>query len=208
MLDFGMGDPREPTGALHPRGTRRRSARADGLSGRSRTARAARSDRRVAGRRFGTALDLATEVIPTSAARRRRSSLSRSRSSIRTARATRSPSLIPATRSTSAARCSPTHGRCRCRCARSAASSSTSTRSTTRRGAGWRSSGSTTRTTRRARPRRLFYEHLAGLAREHGFAVASDEAYTELWFDEPPACSSSSTARTSSSSPPSPSGAR
>jgi succinyldiaminopimelate transaminase len=31
-----------------------------------------------------------------------------------------------------------------------------------------------------------FYERLAELAREHGFAVASDEAYTELWFDEPP----------------------
>ena len=28
---------------------------------------------------------------------------------------------------------------------------------------------------------------LAALAREHGFVVASDEAYTELWFDEPPA---------------------
>ena len=32
-----------------------------------------------------------------------------------------------------------------------------------------------------------FYERLAALAREHGFVVASDEAYTELWFDEPPA---------------------
>jgi acetylornithine aminotransferase len=32
-----------------------------------------------------------------------------------------------------------------------------------------------------------FYERLAGLAREHGFVVASDEAYTELWFEEPPA---------------------
>ena len=32
-----------------------------------------------------------------------------------------------------------------------------------------------------------FYERLAELAREHGFAVASDEAYTELWFEEPPA---------------------
>ena len=31
-----------------------------------------------------------------------------------------------------------------------------------------------------------FYEHLATLAREHGFVLASDEAYTELWFDEPP----------------------
>jgi acetylornithine aminotransferase len=31
-----------------------------------------------------------------------------------------------------------------------------------------------------------FYERAAGLAREHGFVLASDEAYTELWFDEPP----------------------
>jgi len=32
-----------------------------------------------------------------------------------------------------------------------------------------------------------FYEELAVLAREHGFLVCSDEAYSELWFDEPPA---------------------
>jgi acetylornithine aminotransferase len=32
-----------------------------------------------------------------------------------------------------------------------------------------------------------FYEELATLAREHGFVLASDEAYSELWFDEPPA---------------------
>jgi succinyldiaminopimelate transaminase len=32
-----------------------------------------------------------------------------------------------------------------------------------------------------------FYERLAELAREHGFVLASDEAYTELWFEEPPA---------------------
>ena len=31
-----------------------------------------------------------------------------------------------------------------------------------------------------------FVERLAGLAREHGFVLASDEAYSELWFDEPP----------------------
>ena len=31
-----------------------------------------------------------------------------------------------------------------------------------------------------------FYERLAALAGEHGFVLASDEAYTELWFDEPP----------------------
>ena len=32
-----------------------------------------------------------------------------------------------------------------------------------------------------------FYERLAGLAVEHDFVLASDEAYTELWFEEPPA---------------------
>jgi len=31
-----------------------------------------------------------------------------------------------------------------------------------------------------------FYERLSALAREHGFVLASDEAYTELWFDELP----------------------
>jgi succinyldiaminopimelate transaminase len=30
------------------------------------------------------------------------------------------------------------------------------------------------------------YERLAGLAREHGFLLASDEAYSELWFESPP----------------------
>ena len=31
-----------------------------------------------------------------------------------------------------------------------------------------------------------FYEELAARAREHGFIVCSDEAYSELWFDTPP----------------------
>jgi succinyldiaminopimelate transaminase len=31
-----------------------------------------------------------------------------------------------------------------------------------------------------------FYERLTALAAEHGFTIASDEAYSELWFDEPP----------------------
>jgi acetylornithine aminotransferase len=33
---------------------------------------------------------------------------------------------------------------------------------------------------------RAFYEELAERAREHGFYLGSDEAYTELWFEEPP----------------------
>ena len=32
-----------------------------------------------------------------------------------------------------------------------------------------------------------FLERLAEIAREHGFVLASDEAYSELWFDKPPA---------------------
>jgi len=32
-----------------------------------------------------------------------------------------------------------------------------------------------------------FFEQLAAHAREHDFLLASDEAYSELWFDEPPA---------------------
>jgi acetylornithine aminotransferase len=32
-----------------------------------------------------------------------------------------------------------------------------------------------------------FYEQAAELARAHGFVLASDEAYTELWYEEPPA---------------------
>jgi acetylornithine aminotransferase len=31
-----------------------------------------------------------------------------------------------------------------------------------------------------------YLERLAGLARAHGFVLGSDEAYSELWFDEPP----------------------
>lgn len=31
-----------------------------------------------------------------------------------------------------------------------------------------------------------FFERLADLSAQHGFLLASDEAYTELWFDEPP----------------------
>jgi succinyldiaminopimelate transaminase len=34
---------------------------------------------------------------------------------------------------------------------------------------------------------RDFYAQLSELAAEHDFLVCSDEAYTELWFDEPPA---------------------
>ena len=40
------------------------------------------------------------------------------------------------------------------------------------------------------------YEELAGRAREHGFLLCSDEAYSELWFDEPPVSALQVTDRT------------
>lgn len=40
------------------------------------------------------------------------------------------------------------------------------------------------------------YERLAALAAEHGLLVASDEAYTELWFDKPPMSALQTTDRT------------
>lgn len=41
-----------------------------------------------------------------------------------------------------------------------------------------------------------FYERVAGLADAHGFLVCSDEAYTELWFDQPPASALQASDRT------------
>ena len=50
------------------------------------------------------------------------------------------------------------------------------------------SCGSTTPTTRRPRSRHgRSTQELAELAARHDFLVCSDEAYSELWFDEPPA---------------------
>ena len=42
------------------------------------------------------------------------------------------------------------------------------------------------RTTRRVLWLREFYEELAAAAERHDFFIGSDEAYTELWFDESP----------------------
>jgi aspartate/methionine/tyrosine aminotransferase len=40
-----------------------------------------------------------------------------------------------------------------------------------------------------------FYARLSELAAEHNFLVCSDEAYTELWFDQPPASALQATDR-------------
>jgi succinyldiaminopimelate transaminase len=41
-----------------------------------------------------------------------------------------------------------------------------------------------------------FYEELAARAREHGFLLCSDEAYSELWLDDPPVSALQVTERT------------
>ena len=86
-----------------------------------------------------------------------------------------------------AARSSRARGSRSCRCSRRTASCPTSTRFPPRPGARtallWvnypnNPTGATAPL--------AFYERLAALAREHDFVLASDEAYSELWFDEPP----------------------
>ena len=154
VIDFGMGDPQEPTDPLI------REALVDGLRERMgypaavglpelREAIAA-----WAARRFGVELDPDTEVIPTLGSKEAIFSFALAVVDTRRRPATRSRTPTPAIRSTSAARSSRTRGRWRCRSTRGTASSPTWTRSTMRPGLGSRSSGSTIRTTRPARRRR------------------------------------------------------
>ena len=65
LIDFGVGDPRERTPAVHPRGAarqRRRDLEATHWPG---SARAAKGDRGLVRRRFGVRLDPDRQVIPT-----------------------------------------------------------------------------------------------------------------------------------------------
>ncbi len=148
LIDFGKGDPMEPTDPLI------RQALVDGLEERMGypLAEGLPALRHAAagwvGRRFGVELDPDTELIPTlrreggdlhPRAARRRSGAAR-----RTSCSTRSPR----TRSTNAARCSPGRSPSRSRCARRTAFFPTSQRSTRTCSGARASCGSTTRTTR------------------------------------------------------------
>ena len=168
-----------------PAGARRRRPRPDGLSRRGWTARAARGDRRVGAATLRVRRSTRTRrSSPRSAARRRSSA---SRSGGRRRRRRQGHGRVHGARDTpctSGARCSPTRVRWRCRCSRRTASCPISTRSTSGRGnrlaVFWvnypnNPTGATAPLS--------FYERLAELAREHGFVLASDEAYTELWFE-------------------------
>ena len=178
----GGRSPRGDAG-VHPRGAGRRAS----TSVRRIRARracpscAARSAEWI-DRRFGVAVDPDREIVPTLGSKEAIFSFAQlviGESGVRR----HSPS--PPTPSTSAARSLPAAPSCRSRCARRTAGCPTSTRSTP--GTSSRSSGFATRTTRRARRRRSRSTRSSPGGRvEHGFLLCSDEAYSELWFDEPP----------------------
>ena len=114
IIDFGMGEPREETPGVHPRGAGGRDHAAGAVPERRRAARAARR-RSPAGRRAASApRSTRTPRSSRRSAPRRPSSRSPTSSTARSWRCRRPP-----TRSTSAARRSPASACSSCRCARS-----------------------------------------------------------------------------------------
>ena len=198
VLDFGMGDhPRgRPRGSSRP--SSRLAARPDGLPGRSRPARAARGIAAWAERRLGTRSIPGTEIIPTLG----------SKEAIFTLRA--GGRGRGRTRDTVAYTDLgyPVYERGRCSAARPPLLplreshgflpdlDAIDEETWARLAVFWinypnNPTGATAPLS--------FYELLAACAREHGSSIASDEAYAELCFEEPPASASSWPTRTASS---------
>ena len=186
LIDFGIGEPREETpafirdalvAALEP--ALHLSPRPTGCPSCARRSPAGSQ------RRFGAALDPDTagaadarlqggDLPPRAGARRR----------------TRSRSRRPAYPVLRARRAVRRQGGARAAAARGRRLPARPRRGRREHlGATSRSCGSTTRTTRPAATAPLaLYERAAALAREHGFVLACDEAYSEIYFgDEPPA---------------------
>ena len=167
---------------VHPRGAGGRDHAARALPERGRAAGAARGDRGV-----GRA-PLRRRAGPRHRGDSRRSGPRRPCSALAHVFGgdAWSPSRRPRTRSTSAARRSRASRSSSCRCARRDGwlPDLDARRLVARR----RSCGSTTRTTRRARaPRSSSTRRPRRWRAEHGFVLASDEAYSELYFGgEPP----------------------
>ena len=211
LIDFGMGDPREPTEPLI------RQALVDGLRGADGLSEGARACRSCARRSpAGASGASASQLDPDARDRSRPTARKEAIFSFAqvvvdpSGRRTPSSSPSPATRCPSAARRSRARGSSAA-AARGERLPARPRRGRTRLGPRSRSSGSTTRTTRRARSRRSrSTSGWPSSPREHGFLVASDEAYSELWFDEPPrsALAARRPRATSSSSTRSPSARR
>ena len=181
-----MGDPNEPTDPII------RQALVDALPERAPyplaagPARAARGDRRAGASGASASSSIPdTEIVPTFGSKEAIFSLAQVLVDPQRTQARRRLRRAGYPVYERGALFAGARGARRCRSCARTASCPTSTRSTERRGA---SSGSTTRTTRPARSAPLaFYERARrARAREHDFVLASDEAYTELWFDEPP----------------------
>ena len=185
ILDFGQGDPREPTDPLIRQALVDALEERDGLPEGRGAARAPRGDRGLVRAPLRRRARPGHRGDPDLREQGGDLQLRAARPRPRRRRRTPSSSPSPATRCPRAARRSPARGSSRCRCSSGTASSPTSTR--WRTGTASRSSGSTTRTTRPARSRRSRSTSASpGSPREHGFLLCSDEAYSELWFTEPP----------------------
>ena len=166
---------------VHPRGAARRGRRGVRLPARDGPARAAHAIAAGFDRRFGVEVDPEREIVPTLGSKEAIFSFAQM-SSLRRKRLVGFPSRR--IRCTSAARCSRAP-KWSAAAARAAAGCPISMRSTL--GRDRRSSGRATRTTRPVPwPRSRSTKSSRRRARAHGFLLCSDEAYSELWFDEPP----------------------
>ena len=190
LIDFGMGEPREETPAFI------REALVDAITPLAPYPSApgcrscARRSRAGSARRFGVALDPDTEVDPD--ARLQGGGL-RARARVRRRPGRRPAARVPGLRARRA--CSPASEVRRAAAARGERLAAGPRRAVDWDRA-WRCCGSTTRTTRPARPRRSSStRRAAALAREHGFVLASDEAYSELYFGAEPPVSALQVAR-------------
>ena len=185
VIDFGVGDPREATPAFIREALVGGDRRGVVLPARGRAARAAARRSPAGSRGASASRSIRRPRSCRRSARRRRSSRSRrSRSASGRVVAIPEPAYPVYERG---ALFAGADVRRPCRCARSTAGCP-DLDAFDALGRDRRCSGRATRTTRPARPRRSRSTRSSpARAREHGFLLCSDEAYSELWFDEPPA---------------------
>ena len=182
LIDFGMGDPREVTPAFIREAL---AASIEPVSSYPRATGLPELREAIAGwidRRFGVSVDPASEIVPTLGSKEAIYSFAQLALGDKRARRD-SRARLPGVR----ARCALRRRHGRDASAEGGARLAAGPRRVRRAGTRSRSSGSATRTTRRAPSLRSRSTRSSRRrAREHGFLLCSDEAYSELWFDEPP----------------------